>query len=481
MEQPQQRFQPGQHIHLIGIGGFGISAIARILLEQGYKVTGSDANSNALTEALARDGAAIYQGHDAAHVNGADMVIRTSAAGDDHIEVKAALGRGIPVYKRNDIIADLMADKTVIAVAGTHGKTTTTAMIVHILRESGLDPSYIVGGIMANTGTNAGVGQGNAFVIEADEYDNMFLGLKPNIIVLTSVEWDHPDFFKTESAVLKSFGEFIARLPESENFAESTLVACIDDALALKVLEAFRLTRRLNSFNDITFGIDTTSQVNCRALNIGTSPEGLTTFDFEVAHLNVGQVRLHVIGKHNIKNAMAALIASEIVGVMFNQSTAALETFKSTGRRFEIRGEVNGVIVVDDYAHHPTAIKTTLEGAKVRYPQHQVWAVWQPHTYSRTQALLDDYITAFASADAVLVTDIYAAREQPTPESITSAQVVAAMPHENAHHTPTHGDVLAYLQAHVESPAVIIVMSAGDGPKISQNFVDWMQDANSSA
>ena len=204
------QFIPGQRIHCIGVGGFGISAIARILLLRGFPVSGSDRNSNAFTEALSRDGATIYKGHAAEQVNAADMVIATSAVGDDHVEVAAARERGIPVYKRQDILAPLMEGNTVIAVAGTHGKTTTTSMIVHILHECGKDPSYIVGGTLASTGTNAGVGKDNVFVIEADEYDNMFHGLRPHIIVLTSIEYDHPDFFKSEDEMLASFSQFLS-------------------------------------------------------------------------------------------------------------------------------------------------------------------------------------------------------------------------------------------------------------------------------
>ena len=205
---------PGQHIHLVGIGGAGLSAIARILLGQGYTVSGSDRTPNTLTDALARDGATIYAGHDAANIAGADALIISSAVKPDQVEVAAAQANGIAVYKRADIMADLMRGKRVIAVAGTAGKTTTTAMITHILLETGKDPSYIIGGVLSTTGTNAGVGKGDAFVVEADEYDNMFLGLRPNIAVVTNVEWDHPDFFKTPEDMQRSFEQFVSLLPD---------------------------------------------------------------------------------------------------------------------------------------------------------------------------------------------------------------------------------------------------------------------------
>ena len=205
---------PGQHIHLVGIGGAGLSAIARILLGQGYRVSGSDRTLNLLTDALARDGATIYAGHDPANITGADALIVSSAIQPDQVEIAAALAGGIPVYKRAHIMADLIMGKQVIAVAGTAGKTTTSAMITHILLETGKDPSYIIGGVLSTTGTNAGVGKGDVFVIEADEYDNMFLGLHPNIAIITNIEWDHPDFFKTPEDMQHSFEQFIRLLPE---------------------------------------------------------------------------------------------------------------------------------------------------------------------------------------------------------------------------------------------------------------------------
>ena len=474
------RFQPGQHIHLVGIGGFGISAIARILLEQGYSISGSDLNSNQFTEALARDGATIYSGHAADHVNGADMVIVTSAVKDDHVEVKAAHDQNIPVYKRNDIIADLMEDKIVIAVAGTHGKTTTTAMIVHILRECGQDPSYIVGGVMKNTGTNAGVGKGPMFVIEADEYDNMFLGLKPNVIVLTNIEFDHPDFFKTEEELLESFKKFVRLLePPSSKIIEkagklsSSFIFCNDSPLAREAAHhKIEGSVRGDYYNLMGYGLDTTHHPGYWANNISVDTEGRTTFDFLIGPRVISTIRLNAIGKHNVQNAIGALLASDILNPSKSECTlSALETFEGTGRRFEIRGEADDVIVIDDYAHHPTAIKTTLEGAKARYPNHELWAVWQPHTFSRTESLLDQFATAFGSADHVVVTDIYKSRETLTPDSINGQQAANTIQHEQVQFTGSLDDTADYLFEVIKGPAVILIMSAGDAPQIGEQFL----------
>ncbi|MEP7293394.1 MAG: UDP-N-acetylmuramate--L-alanine ligase, partial [Chloroflexota bacterium] len=447
----------GQHIHLVGIGGAGLSAIARVLLGQGYRVSGSDRTLNTLTEALAKDGAHIDPTHDAANVIGADALIVSSAVQVDQVEIAAAQAEGIPVYKRSDIMADLMLGKQVIAVAGTAGKTTTSAMIAHILIETGKDPSYIVGGVLSTTGQNAGVGAGDVFVVEADEYDNMFLGLRPNIAVVTNVEWDHPDFFKTPDDTQRAFEQFVALLPD-----EGWLIACADDPGAWRLAEQ-RMAHSLQAF---PYGFD-----EMRAVLRAVDPQaehdryrfGMRMIDSDSPEAL--QVRLNLPGRHNALNAMAALIASYFAGVDLNEAVAALATFKGTGRRFELKGEVDGVAVIDDYAHHPTKIRATLEAARGRYPDRQIWAVWQPHTYSRTQALMDDYLDAFEDADHILITDIYAAREQPIP-GVSAAEIAERMQHPDARFTGTFEATIALLDAEVQAPAAVIVMSAGDAPKI---------------
>jgi len=464
------QFIQGQHIHFVGIGGAGLSAIARILLERGFRVSGSDHYPNQLTDALTRDGATIYKGHDAAHIHGADMVIISSAI-KDNAEIEAAHVAGIPVYKRQDIMAALMDGMHVIAVGGTHGKTTTTALITHLLREVGLDPSYIVGGVMANTKTNAGVGTGDIFVIEADEYDNMFLGLRPNVIVLTSLEYDHPDFFKTPADMLDSFRRFLALLP-----AEGHVFANVDDALMRQLLADFGGTVG-------TYGLSESTAY--RAANVYVDMDGYTVFDVQARdgdsaeYTRMGTARLALPGRHNVSNALGALFVANMEtaglgGLIAKNIYDALETFSGTGRRFEVRGERDGVIVIDDYAHHPTAIKATLTAARERYVGHSVWAVWQPHTFSRTRELLDEYATAFDSADAVLITDVYAARETP-PNGFTvtefTAGIVGKIAHRNVTHSPTFEDALRALES-ARGPAVIVIMSAGDAPQIGIRYLE---------
>lgn len=459
-------FKPGQHIHIVGIGGFGMSAIARILLERGFTVSGSDRHLNSLTDALARDGAIIYAGHAAQQIENADLLLISSAIRHNP-EVIAADEFDIPVYKRKDILAALMRQQQVIAVAGTHGKTTTTALITHLLQTCGLDPSYIVGGIMGNTGTNAGVGTGRAFVIEADEYDNMYHGLWPNIALITSIEYDHPDFFTSEAALMQSFTDFALRLRHSED----VLLVCADQPKPMRLYH----DRQSAGGGSHTYGLS--QNAHYRGENIRVEA-GYTVFEVSWAvwtdregqptkYQTLGTVRSPMFGEHNVQNALGALcVANRFCNLPFDQVAEALTQFKGTGRRFELRGEIDGLTVIDDYAHHPTAIRATLQGARSRYPDHQLCAVWQPHTYSRTEQLLDDYAAAFGDADQVIVTEIYAAREHPSPHSLNGAQVAKHLQHPKTHFAPTFDQAVDYLRQSLDRPAVIVIMSAGDAPKI---------------
>jgi UDP-N-acetylmuramate--alanine ligase len=455
---------PGQHIHIVGIGGFGMSALARVLLHQGYYVSGSDRRPNPLTQALEQEGAVIFKGEDAQHVMGAEMVLATSAVPPEHVELAMARALNIPVYKRADVIAEIMRGQTGIAIAGTHGKTTTTAMTAHILIETLQNPSYIIGGILRSTGTNAGVGTGPAFVIEADEYDHMFLGLRPQVAVLTNVEYDHPDFFKTPNEMVQAFSRFVDLLP-----ADGLLIACADDPTAA-VLGQNRLVAGLPV---VLYGIHN-PLANWRAVNIHIDDAYRTVFTVQRDGQSLGTVHLQIPGEFNVLNALAALIAADQQGVPFAQAAQALETFLGAGRRFQARGEVDGVLVIDDYAHHPTAIRVTLEAAKARFKARALWAVWQPHTYSRTQALWDGFIRAFDAADHVIVTDIFAAREDPQP-GVTGPELAAAIQHPDVFFAPDLQAAVDHLRARVQPPAAVLILSAGDAPWIGAAYLKQRQ------
>jgi len=453
------RLKPNQHIHIVGIGGSGMSAIARVLLQKGYHVSGSDRAANEFTQALAQMGATIYAGHDAANVRDADLLLVTSAVPATHVEVAAAYDAAIPVYKRSDLMAEIMAGQSCIAVAGVHGKTTTTSMIAHILLQSGRDPSYIIGGVLCTTGVNAAFGQGPAFVIEADEYDHMFLGLRPQVAVIGNVEWDHPDIFPTPAAMTGAFERFAALVPP-----DGRLIAGADDNGARELGEA----RALAGIPVTYCGINH-PMANWRAVAIDIQPEA-TYFAVERDGQRLGKVELRVPGRHNVLNALAALVAADTQGVSFADAAAVLTTFEGAGRRFDVRGDVNGIAIIDDYAHHPTAIRATLAAARARYPGRDLWAIWQPHTFSRTLALLEDYARAFADADHVLVTEIYAAREQPLAE-VSGATVANLIEHVDARHIASFNAIVDLLLREVNAPAVILIMSAGDAPQIGIEYL----------
>ena len=461
------------HIHFIGIGGSGLSAIARLLLESGYKVSGSDRALTPFADEVRKAGASVYVGHHPRNIAGADSVVMSSAVNADNPEVVAAKSANIPVYKRADFLGQLMADKKGIAIAGTHGKTTTTAMTAWVLSELGRDPSFIVGGVMNNLKVNAHAGKGNAFVIEADEYDNMFLGLKPQIEVVTSLEHDHPDIFPTLESMYASFEKFVDLLPD-----EGSLIVCAEDAGATTLIPH----ARKKGINIVAYYIQNEMTISSpywvMAREVKANQRG--GFDFVVSsNINVTktdsvEVSLQVPGKHNVRNALAVFAIIELLGLSVEKAAQALSKFTGTGRRFQLRGEANGISIFDDYAHHPTEIKATLAGARARYPERRIWAVWQPHTYSRTQTLFLDFARAFKDADEVIVTEVYAAREP--KQDFTSAEIVSAMPNRSARYIETLTEVTSYLLRNLKSGDVVIVMSAGDADQISTELVDAFQE-----
>jgi UDP-N-acetylmuramate--alanine ligase len=461
------------HVHFIGIGGSGLSAIARLLLESGYTVSGSDRTLTPFAEEVRKAGAMVYVGHHPRNLTGVDWVVRSSAITDDNPEVEAANRTGIPVYKRSDFLGRLMEDKTGIAIAGTHGKTTTTAMIAWVLSKLGRDPSFIVGGVVNNLGVNAHAGKGKTFVIEADEYDYMFLGLKPQIAVVTSIEHDHPDCFPTLESVYQAFEQFVDLLP-----AEGTLIVCAEDPGAAALIPHVRKASR----NVISYGVQGDMTINTplwiQAREV--KPNGRGGFDFtattNLASKTSGSVKvsLQVPGQHNVRNALAVLAVIGVLGLSRKKASLALSEFTGTSRRFELRGEVNGIQIFDDYAHHPTEIRATLAGARSRFANARIWAVWQPHTYSRTKTLFLDFARAFKDADEVIVTEVYASREP--IEDFTSAEIVSAMPHLSARYIKTLPEVTEHLLKNFQPGDVLIVLSAGDADQVCTDVLKGLQE-----
>lgn len=454
-------------VHFIGIGGSGISAIARLLLERGDTVTGSDRELSTFAVDVQKAGASVYIGHHADNVGEADYVVRSSAIPDENPEVQAALKANIPVYKRADFLGQLMEDKVGIAVAGTHGKTTTTAMLAWVLTRLKHDPSFIVGSVMSNLGVNAHAGKGKAFVIEADEYDRMFLGLKPRIGIVTNLEHDHPDCYPTYADMYTAFESFVDLLP-----LDGTLIVSAEDSGSAALIPHARETGK----TVISYAIQGEMTINSPnwVLAQSVEPNAFGGMTFQMSSNITGNptrvnVDLRVPGEHNVRNSLAVLAVVDLLGLSKYDAAEALSEFKGTERRFEIVGEVNGITVVDDYAHHPTEIRATLAAARLQFPKGRIWAVWQPHTYSRTKTLFSEFSQAFKDADEVIVSEIYASREP--KQEFSSAEVVSSMPHPSAQFIAKIPDISKYLFEYLRSGDILVVLSAGDANRICRDVL----------
>lgn len=454
----------GKRVHFIGIGGAGLSAIARVLLEQGAVVSGSDWERSPAAEALARDGARVFTGHRAENITGADLVVISSAVLPSNVEVLEAREADIPVLKRPELLRQMMDGQFGVAVAGTHGKTTTTAMIASVLLEAGRDPTFIVGGVIAGLETNARAGGSDLFVIEADEYDRTFLSLEPTVAVITNVEHDHPDCYPTFADIQIAFAEFAALVPR-----DGLLAVCWDNPAARALGEQRRDAGAQATF----FGLGPGAEWRAEEIrpNFAGGVDFLATRQGQV----LGLVRLRLPGAHNASNAMAALAVADFLGVPFRVARATLTNFRGVGRRFEIKGEVGGVTVVDDYAHHPTEIRATLQAARERFPQRRLWAVWQPHTFSRTQALLVEFAEAFGMADHVVVLPIYASREVDTL-GVRSADVTAAMRHPDVRCAGSLDEALVWLGTEVRPGDVVLTLGAGDGYRVGEWLIEVLRN-----
>ncbi|MEW6717382.1 MAG: UDP-N-acetylmuramate--L-alanine ligase [Chloroflexota bacterium] len=453
-----------KRFHLIGIGGAGLSAIARVLLEQGHVVTGSDQRSSPPLESLSEAGAQVWIGHQAEQVHGADVVIRSSAILDENVEVIAAQQRGIPVLKRDAFMRELTSEHYTIAVAGTHGKTTTTAMIAWILSSLGQQPSFIVGGVVNNLGTNAHAGKGQYFVVEADEYDYMFFGLNPQIAVVTNVEHDHPDCFPSSDDFYAAFQGFASRVADG-----GVLLACADDAGAARLLGEAQTENR----KTLSYGLEATWS-DYRADELALQPNGCFGFNAYYDGSFLDRVLLQVPGKHNVTNALAALAVAHYIELPIGKVARTLKDFRGAGRRFEVCGEEGGVTVINDYAHHPTEIRATIAAARSRYPGRDLWVVWQPHTYSRTRTFFHEFATAFGEAHHVVVTEVYPAREAVQPD-FSSQEVVRAMVNPEAFFIPTLDETTAFLLERLKDRDVLLVLSAGDADQVGYRLLQGLR------
>jgi UDP-N-acetylmuramate--alanine ligase len=397
-----------QHFHFTGIGGIGMSGIAEVLLNLGYRISGSDLKLSPVTERLAKIGARIYEGHAAANVAGADALVVSSAVDEQNPEVQEARRLQIPVIPRGELLAELMRLKYGVAVAGSHGKTTTTSMTATILNYAGLDPTVVVGGRVGTMGgSNARVGKSDFLVAEADESDGSFLKLAPIIAVVTNIDREHVDHYPTIEATRAAFTEFVNKVP-----FYGAVIACLDDRNVQAIMPS--INRRL-----VTYG--TTAQADVQASEIAC---GYFASDFHLRYrdIDLGRIHLNVAGRHNVLNAMAAASVAMELQVAPQAIREALNTFTGVDRRFQVRGKERGITVIDDYGHHPTEIRATLDGAR-QCGFRRIHVLFQPHRYTRTLHLMEEFATAFNQADSLFVMDIYAASEKPI-EGVTAEALV---------------------------------------------------------
>jgi len=441
-------------IHFVGIGGIGMSAIAEVLLEEGYTISGSDLRLSPITDNLARKGAKIFQGHAAENIGEAGLVVISSAVPLDNAEVLEAKRRGLPVIKRAEMLGRLMADRFGIAIAGTHGKTTTSSLIALILEQAGLEPTILVGGEMLDLGTNAKLGKGRYLVAEADEFDGSFLQLKPQMAVVTNIEPDHLDTYGSFEALIDAFHQFMASVPE-----QGYIVACSDDARIRGVLETNLKAKTISGY-----GIST--QAEWQAVALKPNAQGGTDFTVERKGERIGRFSIRLPGEHNVANALAAIAASFLLGIEETKVRQTLASFRGARRRFEIKGEVGGITVVDDYAHHPTEIIATLKAARTRFGKRRIICVFQPHTYSRTKFLFKEFTTAFGDADEVVITDIYAAREKDTL-GISAADLATAICHPIVRYIGDLTEAAESEGERLQPGDVLMTVGAGDVDKVS--------------
>ena len=452
-------YQKKYHIHFVGIGGIGMSGIAEILVRLGYTVTGSDLKPSGNTRRLEELGCRVSIGHAQEHIEGADVVVTSSAVDRQNPEVVAAKKNGTPIIPRAEMLAELMRLKYSIAVAGAHGKTSTTSITAAILEKGGLDPTVVIGGVLKSKGTNAMHGLGDFIIAEADESDGSFLKFSPSIAIITNIDREHLDHYGTLATIKKAFVQFTERVP-----FYGLSILCLDNESVQEILP--ELTGRYT-----TYGLNTRADYQAR----GISFEGSRSF-FSVYHHDelLGEITLNLPGVHNVSNCLASIAAAREIGIDFPTIKCALETIQGVKRRLEKKGDRDGVMVVDDYGHHPTELKTTLLAARESWPEKRIVAVFQPHRHTRTRDLFDEFTRAFYNTDALILLPIYAAGEKPV-EGITSqslAEAIGSRGHENVTCFETFNEVVDHLEEILEEGDLLLTLGAGDVLKIGEMYLE---------
>jgi UDP-N-acetylmuramate--alanine ligase len=457
-------FRSIKKIHFVGIGGIGMSGIAEILLDQGFKVSGSDKSLSEITERLQQLGAVICEGHKPENIlHDVDALVYSSAVSLDNPEILEAQRRKIPVIRRAEMLAEVMRLKYGIGIAGTHGKTTTTSMVSLVLMEGGFDPTVIVGGRLSGLGgSNARLGHGEFIVVEADEYDRSFLSITPTIAVLTTLETDHLDCYRDLEDIKSAFIQFASKVP-----FYGFVVLCLDEPALQDIMP------QLGQKKVIGYGFN--PQADVQAVEI-QHKNNTTTFMVLREGKELGFITLQIPGKHNVQNALGAITVGLELDIRFEKIRAGIEKFSGVNRRWDKKGEINGISVYDDYAHHPTECKAALAGAKAGW-RRRIVCVFQPHLYSRTRDFYEEFAKAFLLADILIVTDIYPAREEPI-QGITGELIVNSAKlygHKNAHYVPDKKNVSDYLLSTVKKDDLVIMMGAGDIWKFSVELLDKLK------
>ena len=448
-------FATSQHAHFIGIGGIGMSGIAEILLNLGMEVSGSDLRRGPVTDRLARLGATIYEGHDAANIAGATVVVTSSAVSAVNPEVVEAHARKIPVIQRAEMLAELMRLKYGIAIAGMHGKTTTTSMVASVLAAGGLDPTVVVGGRVDALGSNAKLGSSQYLVAEADESDRSFLKLSPILAVVTNLDREHMDCHRDMADVEQAFLTFIDKLP-----FYGAVTACVDNPLLAAILP--RAQRRV-----FTYGV--ASEADYRLEFLSAVVGSFARFKVTTSLGPLGPFELHVPGRHNVLNATAAVAIAHQLGMDAEKIALGLSHFRGVDRRFQYRGKARGVTVVDDYGHHPTEIRATLAAAR-ECGYRQIHVVFQPHRFSRTLDLMDKFVDAFADADTVIVLPIYAASEEPIP-GVTAERLAAKIEGPQVQFAPDFPTAVAAVAAQASKDDLILTLGAGSVSQLAPQIL----------
>ena len=458
-------FRRIQHVHFVGVGGVGMSGIAEVLLNMGFRVSGSDLRRSDATTRLESLGAKIYEGHSAEHVNGAHVVVRSTAVRGDNPEVLEARRRSIPVIPRAEMLGELMRLKPhTVAVAGSHGKTTTTSMVATVLAHAGLDPTVVVGGVVGAMGSNARLGKSDLRVVEADESDRSFLMLSPTFAVVTNIDREHMESYADMADVRKCFADFVNKVP-----FYGAAVLCLDDPHVQAVIP--EVVRRRT-----TYGLS--AQADIAAREVRYDKQFGSVYQARLMGEPVGEVSLHVPGLHNIYNSLAAIAIGLELEVPFETITRALSTFTGVNRRFQFKGEAAGVIVVDDYGHHPTEIRATLVAAKLGSAGRRMVVLFQPHRYSRTQDLMEEFARSFNNADVLMVTDIYAASEEPI-EGVSGSALVEAVSrfgHKDARHVGSVEDATQALLNEVRENDMVITLGAGNVYRAGESLVELLKE-----